>query len=286
MAYLTLVSSGETSLQFRVDDLNPDSTYTEVYITCNGQTSSNLAPPSSGYTYSYSYTFENLSCGTTYSATYSLTTAFGSTGSGSGTGATSACPLPSPGGVGTVYATPDVNSVYLTWSSASYAEYYAVEYRLYGTSSWTGVNYNITGTSYTVTGLSEGTYYDFKVYARNSSGNGTPSYTTAQTKKSRPSNFSWTYSKTSGNTFNLYASEWNSLQSKVNEFRQYKGLANYSFTSASSGGIFYAYMFNQVRNAINEIPGKSTSPPSTQSSGNDIYASYLNGLVDSLNSTS
>lgn len=104
-----------------------------------------------------------------------------------------------------------------------------------------------------------------------------------QFSRTRPSNFSWTYSKTSGETFNLTATEWKNLQDRVNEFREYKGLVRRNFTRASSGSPFYASMFNEVRNAIADMP-YSVSPPSTVSSGDYIYASYLNQLVSSLNS--
>jgi hypothetical protein len=42
-------------------------------------------------------------------------------------------------------------------------------------------------------------------------------------------------------------------------------------------------MFNEAVNAINAMT-PPTTPPSTKSAGNDIYASYLNDIVTSLNS--
>ena len=104
------------------------------------------------------------------------------------------------------------------------------------------------------------------------------------TSNCRPINFVWNTPKISGDpTTNLLASEWNALCAKINEFRQYKSLSNYSFTNVTSGGIFYASLFNEVRNNIYDI-SPPISPPTTKSPGNIIYASDINLLKDSLNS--
>ena len=107
----------------------------------------------------------------------------------------------------------------------------------------------------------------------------------------RPINFSWDTPKISGDpTTNLLASEWTNLQNKVNEFRQYKSLSNYSFTNVISGGIFYASIFNEVRNNI--YPMNSIGLPSTKVGISDvvdpndadyILASDLNNIVSCLN---
>lgn len=137
-----------------------------------------------------------------------------------------------------------------------------------------------------ISGLQPNTTYTAYGYVNTPSGTyATGSYTFTTLPPPRPSNFSWTYSKTSGGDFNLLASEWNNLISKVNDFRQYKGLSSYSFTTASSGADFAAFYFNQAVTAISAM-SPPTSSPSSVSSGQDIYASYLNGLVDSLNSIS
>ena len=101
--------------------------------------------------------------------------------------------------------------------------------------------------------------------------------------QARPPNWEWHTPKISGNTFSLTANEWNSFCTKINQFRQYKNKSTYNFTTATSGGIFYAYMFNEARNAINEM-SPPTSVPSIKYSGDIIYANDLNRLRDSLNS--
>lgn len=99
----------------------------------------------------------------------------------------------------------------------------------------------------------------------------------------RPSNFSWTYTKTSGGAFNLTATEWNNLTARINAFRKYKGLSNYSFTTAYKGNNFTATMYNQARLAIQAISGYGTYIP-TVTKGQVVTAYMLNVLVSELNS--
>lgn len=99
----------------------------------------------------------------------------------------------------------------------------------------------------------------------------------------RPNDFAWTYSKVQGGTFNLTATEWNNLATRINEFRAYKGLSNYSFTTAYSGNNYMAYMYNQARTAIQGISGYGTYIPSV-SSGDTVTAYMMNVLVSELNS--
>ena len=135
-----------------------------------------------------------------------------------------------------------------------------------------------------VSGLTPNTTYTLYGYAEGSGHIYYPagSYTfTTLSDGSRPSNFAWTTEKTSGGNFNLAAAEWNSFTSKINEFRTYKELSLVSFTSAVAGNNFTASMFNQ---AISALSGMTGSLPATQSSGNAIYASYLNNMVSAMNS--
>lgn len=99
----------------------------------------------------------------------------------------------------------------------------------------------------------------------------------------RPSNFSWTYAKVKGEAFNLKATEWNNFTSRINAFRAYKGLSNYSFTYAYKGNDFTAAIYNQARKAIQAISGYGTYIP-TVSAGQDITAYMMNVLVSELNS--
>lgn len=105
----------------------------------------------------------------------------------------------------------------------------------------------------------------------------------------RPSNFSWTYAKVQGGTFNLTATEWNNFTSRINAFRNYwddahgTSLSDYSFTRAYSGNNFTAAMYNQARIAIQAMSGYGTYIP-TVTKGQQITAYMMNVLVSELNS--
>jgi Fibronectin type III domain len=357
-------------------DWNPvaGADYYEVYNVTLGQTETT--------TNSYLY-WNNLSTNTTYQfRVRAINTWYGAYGA---TISVTTAKDP-PSGVGAItVGTVTNNSIQIAWDNATNADHYCIEYKLSSNSTWIGETYSYTGTSYTITGLSNYTSYDFKVYAQNSGGNGTPSYlygvrtkdgipptvnitaydgdgriyftwsasdngsgirssnpyyveitnanggtygngaytsnnyysflTDGEGKQfingaryyvrvfaydnennvsqyasvqitytqARPPDWEWHTPKISGNQFSLTANEWNSFCTKINQFRQYKNKSDYSFTTAISGGNFYAYMFNEARNAINEM-SPSISVPSAKSSGDIIYASDLNRLRDSLNS--
>jgi hypothetical protein len=148
-----------------------------------------------------------------------------------------------------------------------------------------GSEYGFSGE--TCYGLSPGTSYNFRAYALVTSGKwyaaGSSVYVT--TDMPRPSNWSWWYSKVSGGSFNLTASEWNSFTDRINQFRAYKNIGNYGFTSAFTGNQIYAYMYNQAIYAIDSM-NPPTSTPSTVSPGDNITAYGFNRLRDSLNSIS
>lgn len=79
-------------------------------------------------------------------------------------------------------------AVPLTWAAAARATSYRVEYKLSSASTWTTAA-TITGTSYTVTGLSETTSYDFRVTAINAAGSGTTSSTLTASTATVPTYF-------------------------------------------------------------------------------------------------
>ncbi len=136
----------------------------------------------------------------------------------------------------------------------------------------------------TVSFTAGNTYY-WRAYARDGNGNSS-SYSSAESfyiGKVRPSNWSWYNPKVSGEEFNLSHSEWLGFLSKINDFREYKGLSRYSFTDVQSGGNFRALHFNEAVNKINDM-NPPTSTPSTVNTGDDVLASYFATLRDSLNS--
>lgn len=80
-------------------------------------------------------------------------------------------------------ATP--SSQPLTWSAATGATSYKVEYKLNGTGTWSTAA-TVTGLAYTVLGLSTDTAYDYRVTAINAAGAGTPSATLANVRTAPP----------------------------------------------------------------------------------------------------
>lgn len=139
--------------------------------------------------------------------------------------------------------------------------------------------------NYTYTGLSPQTTYALTCRAydaqQNTSSLSVPR--TVTTGGARPSNYIWSTTKTSGGNFNLSAAEWNGLLVRINAFRVYKGLSAYSFSLANTGASFQAVLFNQAVTAINAM-GPPVNSPNIVTSGSNVFASQLNGLVSSLNS--
>lgn len=140
----------------------------------------------------------------------------------------------------------------------------------------------------TYTGLVAGTTYIFRAFARYtlSSVNYDSPYSSDLiiAVSSRPSNFSWTYAKSTGSTVYVHNSEWNALTTRINAFRSYKGLAAATFTTVSAGMLISAAIFNQARNAIAAMSPPTSAPSTATSLSTAISASALNGLVSSLNS--
>jgi len=97
----------------------------------------------------------------------------------------------------------------------------------------------------------------------------------------------WWTPKTSGVGFNVAADEWLAFCNTINKIRVAKGLTEYSFTTSADyiakDKPFYAYMFLQAANAINEINGQVSTECLNVVSGNDIYAWYFENLKTALN---
>lgn len=99
----------------------------------------------------------------------------------------------------------------------------------------------------------------------------------------RPSDWMWTSTIVSGREIRITASEWNGFCSRINEFRAYKSLSNYSFTTVVSGTTkISAAIVNQARTAISAISGHG-SLPSAAIAGGALTASFFNSLSSALN---
>lgn len=109
-----------------------------------------------------------------------------------------------------------------------------------------------------------------------------------------PGQFSWTYSKTKGGSFNLTATEWNGLQEHIEKMLLHKlqTTDGYNPETVSKSEIFKASKYNEAGNAIKKISGYGTYIP-TVSAGDEITANTsssnptennINKIVDELNS--
>lgn len=86
---------------------------------------------------------------------------------------------------------------------------------------------------------------------------------------------------------NLTASDWNAFNNRLIAFAHYKGKKQQigTFPAVSSGNTFTAAIYNQTVNGLNVLSSYITSPmPTTKSSGQEIYASYIQALKTALNS--
>ena len=97
----------------------------------------------------------------------------------------------------------------------------------------------------------------------------------------RPNNWTWSPSIVKGMPVNISASHWNSFTNRINQFRVYKGLSNYSFTLAVSNTAITAAIVNQAITAINGLSAHYSQP--LVSKGDPLTADLFNSLRDLLN---
>lgn len=123
-------------------------------------------------------------------------------------------------------------------------------------------------------------------YAANIRVNGTwltaKTFTTPSEALPRPSNWHWTSTVNPGSQITLSAAEWNNFCTRINEFRSYKNLSSYNFTTVYSGTVISAAIVNQARSAINDISGHGTLPAAAVQ-GRTVTAAFFNDLPNALN---
>ncbi|UNK19284.1 fibronectin type III domain-containing protein [Paenibacillus sp. N3/727] len=226
------------------------------------------------------YTYTNLRSGTSYSFGVK---AFDTTGNTSGMvqyRTSTAMDYP-PSIQSWSLSNTGVNSVQMYYSAS---DDHGINYvYLYLNGNHVQTSYSSNG-NYTFTGLQPDTNYTLGVKAVDSAGQSSSMVTySVRTKKARPTNFDWDAPKVSGGDFNITAVEWNKLAAKINEFRFYKNMSNYSFTRVTTGMDFKATYYNDVINVINSM-NPSTALPSSKSAGDSILASDINRIRNSLNS--
>lgn len=167
----------------------------------------------------------------------------------------------------------DINRYYTTISNAN------------GTTYGNGLYSNDTYRTFTTDGLGNdlvpNAWYYMRVVAYDNNNNNSTATAYVQYKLARPIEWQWHTAKTPGQPVRVTADEWNSFCTKINQFRLFKSLPTYSFTTAISGYNVTATQMNQARAAI---LGMTSAVPSAVSPGQNANASFLNGLSTALNS--
>jgi hypothetical protein len=113
----------------------------------------------------------------------------------------------------------------------------------------------------------------------------------------RPDDFYWiTNIITNGNVYGMdfinkriyvvTSSEWNSFTNRINQFRLYKGLSSYNFTTVYRDTPFTAAIFNEAANALSDLSlyFNGYTQTYTVSSGTKIRADYFQNMKNCMNS--
>jgi len=170
-----VTSDGGSSITSRGFEYGTSGTYTATSTYSNG-------------TGAYSVDLTGLSCGITYTYRAYAGNAVGMTRTSGSTFTTSACPT-APSTPSAPSATPGNTSVALTWSApangGSAITGYDIGYRT-GSNAWATSTVGAVLTT-TISGLVNGTVYDFRVSAVNAIGSSSPSSVTQATPRTIPS---------------------------------------------------------------------------------------------------
>jgi hypothetical protein len=100
--------------------------------------------------------------------------------------------------------------------------------------------------------------------------------------------WNWISNVSSNAAFKITPTEWLAFINRIDEARVAHNMDPYGFNRTStyfeSGKLFYAWMFTQAANALNEIPGITVSLTLRNiTSGNRMYASQFDDLRTALN---
>jgi hypothetical protein len=108
---------------------------------------------------------------------------------------------------------------------------------------------------------------------------------------SRPSNWNWTTLVSGSSTYEfggvlradvVSSIEWNSFCTRINDFRLYKNLPSYSFTTVPSKSSLTSSIYEEARLAISSM----TNVPSSVSTGETGVNSKIQALSNALNQIS
>lgn len=286
--YLSATSINDTSIGVLMYVDPPPASNYYIYITCNetGVRSGDLGFGSGNA--SSSQTFYGLTPGTAYNFTGEIRPiSGGSTQYIYRSFTTTGTPPPTAPDARISALTIGHDSMELGVYGLSKAanQYSSIRILNNGTGEWSGnLAYgSVTNSiSHTFTGLQPNTSYFFRAQVVDGAYSWDYTRYLSTISLPRPTNMYWDNSKVSGGNFNITALEWLRLQSKINDFREYKSYNRTSWTYAPiSGQDYTANHYNEARNAMAVL---TASVPPFRYTGDIVYASEINQLRDALNS--
>ncbi len=236
---------------------------TQINLSWNavsGATSYTLAHPGGPTIYSgasTSFSETGLTCGTSYSYTVYASNAGGNSSNASASATTVVCAPSAPTGL--TATTLSTSQISVSWNAVSGATSYTV--------AWSGGSQTVTGTSYTINGLSCGTYYGIGVTANNAGGSSSESTVTGNTTVCAPSSAPTGVTATPASTTQINLS-WNSVSGATGYrvWRDGVNIQNVVGTSYSDTGLTcgtsYSY-YIQAYNAGGTGPSSGTVNSST-----------------------
>lgn len=146
------------------------------------------------------------------------------------------------------------------------------------------VYYTASGTSFSTTYTLSPDTYTANVKINNDDWIGGKTFTTIADPSSRPADWSWSGIYMGAPVTNMTAAQWNSFTTRINEFRAYKEMSGYSFTTVVKGITpISAVIVNQARSAINEIQGHGALPLAAVPGVTKISAAFFSQLASALN---
>ena len=186
-----------------------------------------------------------------------------------------AVPIPgNPSGIMVSYSGTTATISWTKGSNTSYTDVWNTNDNTHGTTTNSSWSFNVP---------SRGVSYTFKLASVNSDGVSSSWITVPNIYV--PVNFSGSLYKTASNgNYVVDTAKWVSFATRVNEFRSYKGLSQYSYsylTNAQNGNNFMATYFNEM---INSMSGLGLTGLYTKTSGDNILKSYFDNMVSKLNS--
>jgi hypothetical protein len=151
-------------------------------------------------------------------------------------------------------------------------------------------------TSFDFSGLNVGSTYTLKGFVKSTSTSGrvhagTVAFTTTGIASTRPSDWTWTSLSSGSTTYELggvlradvvLATDWNGFTKRINDFRRYKSLSDYSFSSAISKTSLTSSNFEEARLAISAM----TTVPASVTTGEKGVNSKIQALSNALNKIS